>query len=782
MNKFKEESSKINLSVCAILAVAFAAPVAHAQTAAAANPSTDLDEIIVTATRREERLQDVPLAVSVISGGQLSETGFKDLTDVQYALPGVYYGVSPNDAGFRLRGVGTAGGFSSSSEQNVGTVVDGVVIPFGNPVSSLGDIDHIEALKGPQGTQFGKNASSGVINIVTTRPDMNNFSGDAFASYGSLNERDIHGTLNIPLSSTAAFQLFAYDRSYQGFVDNVVLDQEWGGSQSEGARAKLLWNLTPSFSAYLIADYSETRTTGPLQLWTINSLSPVYDPFFSRPFTNLAALGVTPGYNNDISVDNYGNNQKQTNYGVSLQLDYEFADFTLTSLSAYRGMKTFENDFSIDASPLTRFEAQTGDGGNTFISQEIRLTSPQDGIFSYVSGIYLSHQIVGPAPQSGQLHPDPTNPGLVVSISDGIGEAQTGTASQAVFADGALKFSDQWRLLVGGRLNHDHVSASTSSVLDPSLPPFDPPPPFGTGPSGTVPYTPIPYKSATVSKTDFSGRIGPEIKLNNDVMFYGTYARGYLGPTVTYSILSATESNVKPQTVDDVTVGTKTQFFDRRLTFNFNAFYDKYKDLQTSVFDGIEFVTENAGGMTAKGFEVETSYRFTKHAEVNAGYTYARDRFTDYETLCPASVYLLGAAAVAAQCSGSGATYQAAGQALPGAPDNTVTLGANYEHPVFADLSFDAATSFYYRSKVFGAAGDTTTIVPDYDIVNFDLGIGSSSRSWRVGLFARNAFDKHFNSAVIVTPFSTPANPGESVNWATREGRRTLGVSIEGRF
>jgi iron complex outermembrane receptor protein len=251
---------------------------------------------------------------------------------------------------------------------------------------------------------------------------------------------------------------------------------------------------------------------------------------------------------------------------------------------------------------------------------------------------------------------------------------------------------------------------------------------------------------------------------------------------VTYSILTATESNVKPQTVDDVTVGAKTQFFDRRLTVDFNAFYDKYKDLQTSVFNGVEFVTENAGGMTAKGFEVETSYRFAKHAAVNAGYTYARDRFTDYETLCPASVYLLGAAAVAAQCSGPGGTFQAAGTALPGAPDSTLTLGASYEQPVSADLSVDAATSFYYRSKVFGAAGDTTTIVPDYDIVNFDLGIGSANRSWRVGVFARNAFDRHFNSAVIVTPFSTPANPGETVNWATREGRRTLGVSVEGRF
>ena len=760
------------------------APLLHAQNApsVAAADNGEIQEILVTATRREERLQDVPIAVSVLSAEQLSQSGFKDLTDVQYALPGVYFGVSPNDAGYRLRGVGTAGGFSSSSEQNVGTVVDGVVIPFGNPISSLGDIDRIEALKGPQGTQFGKNASSGVINITTSRPDPTHFYGDAFGSYGSLNERDLHASLNLPVSDTAAVQIFGYDRSYQGFVDNVVLGQEWGGSQTYGGRAKLLWNITPDFTAYLIGDYSETRTVGPSQLWTINSLSPVYDPFFSPPFVNLAGLGVHPDYNNNRSVDNYGDNQKQTNYGVSLQLDYTVNDYTLTSLSAFREVKNFANNFSIDATPLTRFEAQAQPGSSTFISQEFRLTSPGSGLFSYVAGVYFSHQIAGPAPQSAQLHPDPTNPALEVSISDGIGSSQTGTASQAAFADGALKFTDQWRLLAGVRVTHDHVVASTYSVADPSLPPFDPPPPFGTGPSGTVPYTTIDYKSASVSKTDVSGRIGPEFKLNNDTLLYATYARGYLGPTVTYSILSSTESNVKPQTVDDVTVGAKMQFLDRHLTLNLNAFYDKYRDLQTSVFNGLEFITENAGGMTAKGFEIETSYRFTQHVGVNAGYTYAKDRFTDYETLCPASIYVMGAATVAAQCAGPGTTYQARGQSLPGAPDNTVTLGGDFEHSLFAGLKLDGATNFYYRSKVFGAAGDTTTITPAYNIVNFDLGVGSENRAWRVGVFARNAFDRHFNSAVIVTPFSTPANPGETVNWAAREGRRTLGVSLEGRF
>jgi iron complex outermembrane receptor protein len=138
-----------------------------------------------------------------------------------------------------------------------------------------------------------------------------------------------------------------------------------------------------------------------------------------------------------------------------------------------------------------------------------------------------------------------------------------------------------------------------------------------------------------------------------------------------------------------------------------------------------------------------------------------------------------GAAAVAADCSGPGGQYQAAGQPLPGAPLSTVTLGADYARPITSALTVDAAANFYSRTEVYGAAGDTTTIQPGYQIVNLNLGIGSPDRHWRLGFFARNLFDKHFDSAVIGLPFS---NPGATVNWETRDGRRTVGVSIESHF
>ncbi|MET0366090.1 MAG: TonB-dependent receptor plug domain-containing protein, partial [Sphingobium sp.] len=176
--------------------IALAAPAAAQDTAApqaATDATAGSEDIVVTASRRAERLQDVPIAVSAISAEQLGKTGFKNLTDIAYTFSGVQFGTTPNDAGFRVRGVGTLGGFTSASEAPVGLVVDNVVVGFGSPVNSLGDLERIEVLKGPQGTQFGKNASSGIINITTKKPQLGKLTGNAFASYGSLNERDIHG-------------------------------------------------------------------------------------------------------------------------------------------------------------------------------------------------------------------------------------------------------------------------------------------------------------------------------------------------------------------------------------------------------------------------------------------------------------------------------------------------------------------------------------------------------------------------------------------------------------
>lgn len=399
MRKFNiSMAALVSVSAIALTAPAMAQDAASEQAADGRSRPDNGADIVVTATRRAERLQDVPLAVNAISGDQLAATGFKDLTNIASTFSGVQFGTTPNDSGFRLRGVGTLGGFSSASEAPVGLVVDNVVVGFGSPVNSLGDLERIEVLKGPQGTQFGKNASSGVINITTKKPELGEFSGNLFGSYGSLNERDIHGAVNVPLGSKAALNVYAFDRAYDGYVRNVVRNEDWGGQHYYGARAKLLVEPTDGLSIYLIGDYSRQKQKGPGQIWTLNKLTPAQSApggIAGLPFVNLAALGVTPGAHNDKSIENGAGYIDVENYGASLELDLELGDYTLTSITAFREANEAPYVYSIDGLPYTKFSAvATGETKRSY-SQELRLTSPQGHPLEYIAGLYLSRQKFG---------------------------------------------------------------------------------------------------------------------------------------------------------------------------------------------------------------------------------------------------------------------------------------------------------------------------------------------------------------------------------------------------
>jgi len=745
--------------------------------ASAAAPADNADmtvaEVVVTATRRSERLQDVPLAVSVLTADKLAATGFKNLNDIQYQAPGITItpASSTTDNGIRLRGVGTAASFASSSEQNVGLVVDSVVVPFGNPVGSLGDVDRIETLKGPQGTQFGKNASSGVVSITTSKPKIGEFSGSGFASYASLNEYDVNGSVNVPLGDTLAAQVFAFERGYDGLIYNKVQKRDWGGNKTSGARGKLLWKPTDRFSAYLIADYThaDTKGTNP---WTINSL-PASGGFAA---SSAALSGLTPGPDNDVSIENYGGDTITANYGVSLELNYELGDYTLTSVSAWREYRVSASDYSIDASDLNTFTAQTAANKDRFYSQELRLTSPSGERLQYVAGVFASRLEVGlGSASSAQYRPLITvSPDLIVSISNGIGSVETTSESQAAFVDGSFRLNDKLRLLGGLRVNHDKVSAFSYSKLDPAYP-------GGASAAGfVVPYTANVLATSQVGGTDWSGRTGLEYKPVADAMIYATVARGYLGPTTTFSILSNTKSSVKPQTVNDVTVGAKTQFFDRRLTLNGNVFYDSYKNLQTSVFKNAEFITGNAGGLKTRGLEVEAALRPNRNLGFNLGYSYVKATYTDYLTDCPISILLGAAGAADPRCTKgpAGSQYQAKGDDLVGAPRNTFNAGADFRRPM-GGFVIDGAVSYYYRDKTYSTAGDEATRLPSYQIVNVNLGLGKADGDWRASIFARNLFDEHFNLSMLGAAF---APTGTLLNVVNRDGRRTVGVALSARF
>ncbi len=759
---FQPTALALALASLTALAQAQQAPAGNA---AAAEPE-DKQVVTVTATRRLERMQDVPLAVSAASAEQLQSSGVVSIQDISKAVSGVTFGSSPNDAGFRVRGVGTLGGFTSASEQPVGVVIDGVVMGLGPVLESMVDVERLEVLKGPQGTQFGKNASSGAVSITTRRPVLRKFGGDASVSYGSLKEHDVNGTLNVPLGDTVAARISLFDHAFDGYVDNVVRNEKWGGFKASGGRVKLLFAPSANLDVLISADTTRSRTEGAPQLWTVREVAASQASVYS-------ALGITPGPDNTQSAENASGYAKVNAGGASAEVNLRAGGFTLTSVTAHRSRDGSQR-YGLDASPATVFEG----GGNfkyTQDSQEFRVTSPR-GVLEYVAGAYWS-RLKSSTADSAWLQPAllgaPAPPGLFISVTEGVNRTNTTSDSAAVFGDGKLRLNDSVSILAGVRVTKDKVKAS--NVADGAAgagPEVGNPPGFLVPPAGRA------EQGGETSASKASGRLGGEWKASKDFLLYGTFAKGYLGPTITFSGQQGLRSDVKAQNVDDVTLGFKSEWLGRKLTLNGSVFQDRYKNLQVGVFRAAtnEFITENAGAMSSKGLELDASARLGAGLSARASLTYATARFDDYVTQCPTTGDTTRCYTPAGTTT---SLYQAAGDDVPGAPKLTSTFGLDYGTSVGSGFQADASLSLSHRSKTSYGVGETKYVQNGFTVVNAAFKFGPDSDAWSIGLWARNLFDKHYQTAVIGQPF---APPGGVVNWNTRDARRSVGLTAAVKF
>ncbi|MBK7616766.1 MAG: TonB-dependent receptor [Burkholderiales bacterium] len=645
-------------------------------------------------------------------------------------------------------------------------VIDGVVMGLGPVLESMVDVERLEVLKGPQGTQFGKNASSGVVSISTRRPALRKFGGEATLSYGALNEHEASVTLNVPLSETMAARVSVFDHAHDGFVDNVVRQETWGGLKASGGRAKLLFAPAVNLDVLIGADATRTRREGPSQLWTVRQAAPSQTAVYT-------ALRIAPGADNTQAAEDASGYTRVNASGVSAEVNYRTGGFTLTSVTAHR-IRDGSQRYGLDALPATIVEG----GGNftsTQDSQELRVTSPR-GVVEYVAGAYWS-QLKSVTSDSNWLQPAllgaPVPPGVFVSVSEGVNRTTTISDSAALFGDGKLRLSESTSLLAGLRVTSDKVKAS--NIGDASVPAG---PEVGNPPGFLVPPVGRAFQVGETSATKASGRIGGEWKAGKELMFYGTVAKGYLGPTITFSSQQGLRSEVKAQSVDDLTLGVKSEWLNRKLTLNGSLFHNHYKNLQVGVFRAAtsEFITENAGAMTSKGFEVDASARMGGGLSARVSLTYARAQFDDYITQCPTS-------GNGARCFTPAGTltslYQAAGDDVPGAPKLTSTFGLDYNTAVGSGVQMDASLSLSHRSKTSYGVGEPDSVQDGYTLVNAAVKFGPDSSAWSIGLWARNLFDKHYQAAVIVQPFSPP---GGVVNWNTRDARRAMGLSITVRF
>lgn len=735
-----------------------------------------LEQVIVTAQKRAENLQDVPLAVTAVTGDALEASQFTNLNDVQFLAPTVQYtgGSAPS---YQIRGVGT-NTFDFAIENSVGVQVDGVpqLLPRSTFLNSLVDVDRIEVLRGPQGTLFGKNTSAGIITVTTGTPQFDGWSNRVRLSYGSFNEIEASNVLNLPLSDTLAWRTSLSYRDRDGFVKNLFTGRDIYARRDYAANSKLRWQPGERLSALLIGDYQRHKDDG-YYAWTIRSVgSPLArgtPPINFVPLDyiagTVATYGITPGPENQDGAWNSPIYNETRTSGTTLQLDYELPAHVLTSISAWRN-GVYDSSMDSDSSPLPFYERNSFELDGSQYTQELRIASTANDTIEYVIGAFFSRFTVdAETVQSGTFGIVPETQPIRVANVGGQSVYRVDNRNYALFGQGTLALSERWRFILGARGTRDEVD-STFQVL-----PVDSVCQRSFATTGVCFSTPLaPLVGLTPAKTGWSGKVGLQYDLASDVMTYATVSRGYKGPSV--NNVNGASTVVDPETSDNYEVGLKAELFDRTLSANVAVYYSDYQDFQAqtlTIINGVnQYSIGNAGGLRVQGVEAELAMRPTTNVTLSLSAIYNDSEFTDFVTPC----YPLQTVAQGCVTPPGGiAQFQARGFPLNNAPEWTFTAGANYERDMGETLQLRAGINAAFKDDVYYQVGNPATIQEAYTLVNLNLGLGARDESWRAGVFARNVFDQHYVS--LINPLI--GTVGGYHNRPAENAERTIGVSLE---
>jgi iron complex outermembrane receptor protein len=808
------------LAGVAALALTSAAPAfAQSTTPAAADDSPA--DIVVTAQKRTERLQDVPVAVSVVSGVALEAQGKVSLEGAVNLVPSFNFlksGTTLNQSLF-LRGVGTAT-FSIAGEPSVSTVVDGVVFSrSGEAFSELVDVERLEVLRGPQGTLFGKNASAGVINIISKAP-ARDFGGYVEAGYYTVgNEYRLRGAVDVPLGESVRTRLNGFYSKYDGNIFNRATNSRVNGWEHYGGRLAVDIDAGPNVQIALRADYHKNNDNCCAQI-------PGTLPLNANGTVNTGSLLVpflTPDANGDATRtinQNLVTSTIETGYGFSAQIDAQLGGTgpTVTSITAYRNWKNTEvrdgdwlDRAYIGFNQLHDFGPQTG---STF-SQEFRLSSTGKQLITYVLGAFYSraysersftrsdvacNALVAPAPTV--LTPC-TSPLAAASTTPSATAVFGSTFKNlAFFGQATLNLADRFRIIGGLRYTSDQLDVfhsrvatglATPATAAPGIQPnfdqgvFDS---FNTVFAASIAagQTPaaalaaanaqaplasngVPFRAKSTN-TNWSGKAGAQFDITPEVMLYGTYARGYKGPAFNiFFNLTATGTNaIAAETSDAYEIGLKNTLFGGKLVVNLAAYYAKYSNFQANNPDLVAGVIvsrfTNAGTVSTQGGEVDLIWRPARDLNVTGGLAYNDAHVVQFNPTPGATP----------------AQIIQPGTPLAYAPKWKGSLSVDYRWRTGGPVDV-----------TFGAQGNSqssqlSTFSPDpvvqglstikaYSLLNLSAGITDPNDRWRVTFQARNVFGTSFAAAIA------NGGPGGAYLYQIpRDADRYFGVTARLKF
>ncbi len=711
---------------------------------------TILEEVVVTAQKREQSLQEVPISITAFNKEQIKDNMFTDVADYFEASPNVAFSANRNRANrdISIRGISNLGGDTAES---FGFYIDEFNVAAATNNPQINDIERIEILRGPQGTYFGRNATGGAISLVTSKPG-NEFYAEGTAGVGEFDTYETEGVVNVPIvKDKLAARFSGRWTKTDGFVKNV--NASGGGEQSEYWNMRAALRFTPSDELTVDLTALVMRETDEQENGIATHVG--LDPTTAQFTAGVGGFPVTDGLNpfptNQTTVNRDIAQNQRNEYEIYIgRVNYDFERFSLTSITGFID-QTNHDLGDIDATSLN-FVIRDGGTTTESFSQEVRLSSLGDGnrIDWTLGGIYAEDSlsvdstfsagtdaivfnpfVPGCNPANFPTCLAPLPPGFIL-FNDQIA---IDTDSWAIFADATWHVNDKLDLTVGGRYSEDEVKRQQTAIN------FGAPRDFGTG---------------KVSFNDFSPRFTANYAWSDDVNLYATVSKGYKAGGLQLEILPS--GTLFPAEFDEENmwnyeVGMKGLFMDGRLRAGLSVFYMDWKDVQvttrqqlvdpgTGNFVVLE-VTENAAAATSAGVEFDFDARLSDAFTLSGSVGYLDSEFDNFANSSVEDSF--------------GNTPDLSGSEMLMAPKWTLNLVGEYSRPVFTNYEGFLRAEFNYKDKmrpkisgridslvrndpfVDGSSG-TPFETPDYATVNLRAGIENDKYSL-VG-YVENVFDK----------------------------------------
>lgn len=692
-----------------------------------------IEEIVVTARHRAENIQAVPISMSAVGGRALEEARINTLQGLEHSVPNLVFGEtgSSGETHIGIRGIGD---FSRNIgfDTRVGVYIDGVFAGQSLAVDQgLVDIAQVEVLRGPQGTLFGKNSSSGAINIISNRPVIGETDAEIRLGAGNLDTATGQVVLNLPLGDSMAARVAFLTQQQDGYIDNLFNGHKLMSSDHSIGRVQLRYEPSDNLDVNFSFDF---RTQDNDLLF----LEP--DASFENSVGNPAAAPVlVVDQDADLIDDNSGS-------GAGLSIDYTLDNgHVLTSITGFRTVDRKVGSDE-DATRVFTLDARYFEDDFDHFTQEFRLASPGDGQFRYVLGAFYFDQqaktdrVVALGPGFG---------GPPEGVDAAIQDSAVDTTNYAVFVNGNYDLSDRWTISGGLRYTNEEKDASINQFVFPG---------FG--------LAELIEESFNRDEDYVTATLNLQYQATDDVLTYFTYSNGYKAGGFNVDLVPTIDDlRFEEETVDSFEVGVKSDLFDRKLRLNVTAFRAEYDDYQVFQFRFDPFsgttalLISNAASVTTQGLEIEGIARISDAFELSYGIGFTDAEFDDFPG--------------GAVDPNTGDPLNVAGNTLPRAPDVTANLSARYQF-VVGSAGGIASVGYTYRGEqYFNPDNRENSRQGAYGLLNASLDL-DINENWSIGIWGQNLTDELYRGmrgvSFLGIPFSLYMQP------------RTYGAEVAYRF